>query len=329
MILSSRLPCPTLLFRGFKRDYNLPLYSKQLLKNLLITLLLLYQFGANAQSKSDTVSILFIGNSYTYFNNLPVIVKTIAGRSGQLTHTDMAVIGGASLKRHWQDTTHMAFKKLQSRHWDFVVMQDQSQLGLQQPAPATKHWIAKPDTFYRYARLWCEEVRKQNAIPCFAMTWARDYDPSAQPLLTHAYATIARQTKARLIPVGELWQRSLSTNKQIHLHQGDGSHPSQAGSFLMALSVVQSLFPDLKLKVGYPITGLPVSTDGKPIDVSIRVQRSNQQAYTMYPSFNEVVLIGLSRQEQEQLVTISRQTVAIARSLLKSDPELPKDVSYH
>lgn len=49
-----------------------------LLKTLLIVLSVCYHLQTQAQPKLDTLSILFIGNSYTYFNNLPVVVKSIA-----------------------------------------------------------------------------------------------------------------------------------------------------------------------------------------------------------------------------------------------------------
>ncbi|MFD2935453.1 hypothetical protein [Spirosoma flavum] len=299
------------------------------MKTLLIVLSVCCHLQTQAQPKLDTLSILFIGNSYTYFNNLPVVVKSIAAHNGQPINAEMIVAGGMTLKGHWHDSTHVALKKLQSRHWDFVIMQDQSQLGLEGagPEPIDKHWIAKPDTFYRYAQLWSEEIKKQQATPCFATTWAREYDPSAQPLLTHAYTTISRQTRALLIPVGDVWQYCLTTYKQIKLYQSDGSHPTQAGSFLMATTVLQSLLPTLKLRVGYPVIGLPVDIRGKVLNTSIHINGS--QNYTIYPSTNEVVLIGLAKKEQEILLTVSQQTERIRRSLISHDNKLPNGLLYH
>lgn len=133
---------------------------------------------------------------------------------------------------------------------------------------------------------------------------------AAQPLLTYAYTTAARQTGALLIPVGDVWQLALRWYKQIRLYQADDSHPAQSGSFLTAVSILQVLLLTVKLVVGYPIVGLPVDSGGQIMDISFH--RSAPRQCTLYPSTNQIVLISLPKWEQEALLSVGRQVTYLA-----------------
>ena len=41
-----------------------------------------------AQVQSETLNALFIGNSYTYYNDLPAMVRELANSDGQTLTTD-------------------------------------------------------------------------------------------------------------------------------------------------------------------------------------------------------------------------------------------------
>ncbi|MBK7731738.1 MAG: hypothetical protein IPI37_02970 [Bacteroidales bacterium] len=67
-----------------------------------IALLCLYGVQTNAQAKKDTLRILFVGNSYTYFENLPQVVSVLSGKTGTILLTEQVTIGGAKLSEHWR-----------------------------------------------------------------------------------------------------------------------------------------------------------------------------------------------------------------------------------
>ena len=96
--------------------------------SLLVVLCFLLPTRIPAQPSGAT-RILFIGNSYTYFNNLPEIFAKLAqaGHRGKI-ETRMVAPGGWRLKDHWEKGT--ARKSLNHERWDFVVLQDQSTLGM-------------------------------------------------------------------------------------------------------------------------------------------------------------------------------------------------------
>ena len=67
--------------------------------------------------------ILFLGNSYTYFNDLPAMVSDLAQYGKQRTvQTRTVAPGGWRLRDHWEKGT--ARQLLDGEKWEFVVLQE-------------------------------------------------------------------------------------------------------------------------------------------------------------------------------------------------------------
>src|SRR3989442_1625729 len=58
---------------------------------------------AGADAGAATLSVLFIGNSYTYVNDLPGMLQQIAAtaKAPPLISTEQVTVGGAALVDHW------------------------------------------------------------------------------------------------------------------------------------------------------------------------------------------------------------------------------------
>jgi hypothetical protein len=74
----------------------------------------------------DTLRVLFLGNSYTSFNNLPTLVQSMATSAGKTMIVDNNMPGGFTISQHLNDPTSLA--KINAGNWDYVVIQEQSQL---------------------------------------------------------------------------------------------------------------------------------------------------------------------------------------------------------
>ena len=74
----------------------------------------------------DTTKILFIGNSFTYVNDLPQTFYQLATKAGKIVYVDNITMGGATLQMHLQNQATL--QKINEKHWDFVVLQEQSQI---------------------------------------------------------------------------------------------------------------------------------------------------------------------------------------------------------
>jgi len=213
------------------------------------------------------VRVLFIGNSYTYVNELPKLFQAVINSSGlYLPVVGQLAEGGFHLSQHVDaDKTRAILNRgaPDGQPWDVVVLQEQSVT----PSTATAVEAVKAeirDSAQRLASLvWA--VHPQALIVLF-QTWARhaDFwksgkalvqevgiDSADMQLRTHrsiadvAKVVVERGTpgNARVIvsPVGDFWQESLKANPGLRLHDADGSHPSPAGSMLAASVLMASI----------------------------------------------------------------------------------------
>ncbi len=186
----------------------------------------------NAQDSSCT-RVLFIGNSYTYVNDLPNTFAQLAQSGGHKVKVGMAAQGGLTLADHVQLSETL--NTLNSAKWNFVVLQEQSQI----PSVAQ----SRTQTMYPAARELVGEIRKLNSTPIFFDTWAhregwpengmRTYQ-SMQAQIDTGYTGIALELHVPVAPVGSAWFYAVKGYPNLSLWQEDGSHPSEQGTYLAA-----------------------------------------------------------------------------------------------
>ena len=185
--------------------------------------------------------VLFLGNSYTYVNDLPSTFAQLAGSAGRPVQVSMVANGGETLAQHATSTESL--DKISSQHWTYVVLQDQSE------TPATA--IGRDNFTYPAARTLANRVELVGAVPVLFMTWAhRDGMPEAglsgyqemQQQLDAAYIGIAAKLDIPVAPVGFTWDMVRHDHPEIGLWSDDGSHPSTAGTYLAACVFFASIF---------------------------------------------------------------------------------------
>jgi hypothetical protein len=169
------------------------------------------------------LSVLFIGNSHTYLNFMPQMLRALvnAGDHGHELMVDQCTGEGASLEWHWKNSSSR--DKIAEEQWDFVVLQDRSGGPLEEP-----------ESFERHAGLLDSEIRKQAAGTILYMTWANRRRPDTQQALTEAYAKVAKKLGAILSPVGLAWEAVHREKPDFELYHRDGRHANPAGSYLTA-----------------------------------------------------------------------------------------------
>jgi hypothetical protein len=181
----------------------------------------------------NCVRILFVGNSYTYVNDLPGTFAALARSGGHEVETDALASGGATLADHLADAATVP--ELDSRKWNFVVLQEQSEI----PSVAA----SRDYTMYPAVRTLVGMIRQRNETPVLFMTWAHrdgwpangmpDYE-SMQRSIDSGYISIAAELDTPVGPVGYTWFIVRRQDPDIALWQDDGSHPSTAGTYLAA-----------------------------------------------------------------------------------------------
>jgi PKD repeat protein len=189
--------------------------------------------------------VLFLGNSYTYVNDLPQIVHDVALSAGDTLYFDSYAPGGYRLIDHSTDITTQ--NKIMNGGWDYVVIQGQSQ----EPVINTSQFI-NGGLDLRFM------VKQYN--PCAVMmpyiTWGRKNGDStncvAFPVmctyesmdsaLKQQYLNLTSFINGEVSPVSVVWNYLRQNYPGIELYQADESHPSAAGSYAAACCFYAALF---------------------------------------------------------------------------------------
>ena len=191
--------------------------------------------------KNKSISILFIGNSFSYYHGLPKLIAHFARVSdcGNLV-VDGAFRGGATLKMLWDDGR--ALKKLHSRTWNYVVLQERGRLG-----GIVKDGIVhvgRLQVFFAYTTRFDKVIKEINAktiLYCPPSFLGVGLPDDAKKLNT-AYAALARKLHAVMIPSGAAFALALKERPRINLFERDGHHPSPLGTYLIASLFYRKLF---------------------------------------------------------------------------------------
>lgn len=193
----------------------------------------------------DSAKVLFIGNSYTYYNDLPQMVTDLANSLGDFVYHDDQVQGGATFQTHVNNAS--TYTKINSDQWDYVVLQAQSQEPSFPDAQVDANTLAPARILVDsiYDNYLCSEA-------LFFMTWGRENgDPQWQPISTYdgmqsrlrtGYMRITDSVQGSVAPVGIAWKRIRDNFPGIQLYVADGSHPSLEGSYLAACTFYASIF---------------------------------------------------------------------------------------
>jgi len=190
----------------------------------------------------DTLKVLFVGNSYTYMNNLPQITSIITNNCKTKLITQKSCSGGATIKDHWQGNRGLRTKELISvGNYDIVVIQGQS-----------REPINEKDSLLKYSALICDLIKEKGGKPYLFATWSREKVPQHQEVINDVYRTIALNTGAKLVPVGSSWKLAKKLRPEIELYSFDGSHPSELGTFLTACVFVSGILNELPEKLASP-----------------------------------------------------------------------------
>ncbi len=213
-------------------------------------------FRQAGMPRADAVErVLFVGNSFTYFNNLPEVLAGIARSRprGPAIEPTMFATGGMTLQWHW--AAGKAAALIDAERWDHVVLQEQSALGAGTETGDGR--LSPPGLFHQSVRSFVPRIRAVGAAPVLLMTWARRARPTDQALLADAYDTIGRELGVTVSPAGLAWQEARRQWPDLELHVADGSHPNPVGTYLAACVLYVTL-------TGHDPRGAAPRIDGHP-----------------------------------------------------------------
>lgn len=193
--------------------------------------------------KSNPERVLFVGNSYYYYNNslhnhVSNLVKAADPALGAKLQFKSATIGGSALHQH--NIAHLTEpgRTGVSQPFQWVVMQG----GSGEPLS-----VARREVFRKTAASHAELVKARGGQVALYMTHVY-VKPHKQQKATNIQATeslyveVGNEIGALVIPVGLAFEEAYRRDPDLKLHHPDGTHPSLLGTYLAACTTYAVLY---------------------------------------------------------------------------------------
>ena len=207
---------------------------------------------AAATGPEETKAVLWVGNSFFYYNNSMHghVTQLIRGSKipDKTGHRSVsATISGSGINWHdleshfkpngvgsysFNAKNEVVFNTF-TKPFDVVLMMDCSQCPIH---PQLR------SVFYEHAKKNSDIARKHGARPAFFMSWAYDDAREMTEQLATEYTNAGRANNALVVPAGLAFARSLKDRPDIALTIADKRHPTLAGTYLAACTVLASLY---------------------------------------------------------------------------------------
>lgn len=175
--------------------------------------------------------ILFIGNSHTYFNDMPEMVAEQFRKEQYDCEVTMIAHGGWFLEQHVNEPD-VRFNILYG-HYDYVVLQEHA------------HPFGPEEKFYGAVRQLNQWILEAGSKAVIYMTWAKKDEEFNQERMTLAHEQIADELGMLLAPVGKYWWEYMRSYPDIEMYYKDGQHASPDGSRFAAKYIWNAIETDL------------------------------------------------------------------------------------
>jgi len=182
--------------------------------------------------------VLFIGNSLTYWNDLPLIVQALADSAGGASLAVMVVaFPDFNLDDHRAEGT--AQRAIALGEWEFVVLQQ---------GPSSVE--ANREQLRASVGVLNGDIRAVGATPGLYSVWPSEARRADFDRAVESYTLAAQDVNGLLFPVASAWLAAWRRDPELELYSPDGLHPSISGSYLAALVMYGALYE--RSPVGLP-----------------------------------------------------------------------------
>jgi hypothetical protein len=197
-------------------------------------------------------SMLFVGNSFFYYNNsmhsyvLSLARTADAANKDAYRYTSVTISGSGF---DWHDVeayfkpnaigkysfvgdNEVQFNKF-DKPFDAVILNDCSQCPIHPQLKAA---------FHEYAKKHTDTVIKHGARPAFFMTWAYKDKPEMTAGLAEEYTIAGNKNNVLVIPAGLAFAKAIAKRPDLEFYQKDKRHPSLLGTYLAACTIYASIY---------------------------------------------------------------------------------------
>jgi lysophospholipase L1-like esterase len=189
---------------------------------------------ALARSTRPGLRVLFVGNSLTYYHDMPEMVgRLAAAEPGPQPLIAVSYTRGAARLSDFAGDGGLR-RLLHQVRWDDVVLQEQSTIPSLPPAERAQRMDPA-------ARTLNSLITGAGARTLLFMTPGYEHGngvgdsyQAMQLRLYQGYAAVGAAIGAEVVSVGVAWQDAHLRQPDLGLWSWDGTHPSTAGSYLDA-----------------------------------------------------------------------------------------------
>lgn len=211
-------------------------------KVLLALLFVVAVLPATAQER-----VLFVGNSLTYFNDMPTLFENIAAAKGHRVSVESYTVGGAGLAE--MVASSEVVRLVESERWDKVVLQPGTgesaggSIATDSVAAVVRGLIDVLQVGSPEAKVCLYEI--SNGITPGDGEGDYDYYLMTQQRILDSVTRIARLSGVCFAPAGECFRDHYATNHDLMLHSSfNDVHPNLAGSYLVACAIFETLYEE-------------------------------------------------------------------------------------
>lgn len=195
------------------------------------------------------MKLLFIGNSYTYYYDMPLILEVLANENGYGIKVDAVTKGGRKLIENLDqnDENNAKIRALcENNTYDVLFLQEQSYLALIDKGAFLDGLSGLIEMVNaKELVLYATWGRKEGCELLETLSLSTDEMTLA---LAKEYEGAAKKYDARISPVGMCFYGIKHSCPDVELYDPDLSHPSYVGSCVAAICHYRTLFGEMPKK---------------------------------------------------------------------------------
>jgi hypothetical protein len=228
---------------------------------------------ASAEPSGPPKAMLWVGNSFFYYNNSMHghVTQLVSGGDKSVRHRGVSVtISGSGIDWHDMENylgggigrySFVGDNEIRfnppGRQFDAVMFMDCSQCPIHPQLGSV---------FHEYSKKNSDIIRANGARPILFMSWAYKDKPEMTAQLAEQYVKAGKANNAQVVPAGLAFAKSVQRRPDLELYVADKRHPTLAGTYLAACTVYGALLG--KSPVGNTYTA------GLPKDVVAHLQQT-------------------------------------------------------
>lgn len=175
--------------------------------------------------------VLFVGNSLTYFNDLPGTLAALGRAAGEPIVVASVTRPGYALIDHLvAPTASGALDSIRGARWTYVVLQQ---------GPTSR--LVDRDSLVLATRQLAPDIRSAGARPALYMVWPAERDSGNVDRVRESFRSAACAVDGELWPVGSAWRAARRADPSVELYGPDRFHPSPLGTYLAALVMYERI----------------------------------------------------------------------------------------